>query len=314
VDRWQRFPVDAPVVLSQSVRTQEPIWVHSFTELQTRFPTMTSIYDDGEYKAWAAIPLIVENHVIGALGLSFSTPQNFDEQDRRFMVAVAQQGAQALERARLSEESRDLAVLEERQRIARDLHDAVSQTLFSISMLAQSLPRLWERDQQRAREQLKLLVTVSQGAIAEMRTLLLELRPTKLVQATLPDLFTQLIHAAQSRKPITITPQIDFNQSLPEDVHIMLYRIAQEGINNNIKHGDATEGSVTLTTEGNQVILIIRDNGRGFDMNGTSAGMGLSVMRGRATMVGATLEMTSTVGQGTQIVLKWTPPESDAKF
>jgi PAS domain S-box-containing protein len=310
---WQQFSVDSPVVLSQCVRTRQPIWLPSFAELQTRFPAMSHIYNDGEYTAWAAIPLIVEKHIIGALGLSFSTPQTFNEQDRRFMVAVAQQGAQALERARLSEESRDLAVLEERQRIARDLHDAVSQTLFSIGMLAQSLPRLWERDQERARDQLRELVTISQSAIAEMRTLLLELRPAKLVKSSLQELFTQLIDAAQARKPIMITCHVELHQPLPENVHIVLYRVAQESINNIVKHGGATQGSITLTTQANQIVLIIQDNGQGFEMRESASGMGLGVMHERAALIGAQLEIKSAVGKGTEITLKWTPPTSDIR-
>jgi signal transduction histidine kinase len=155
-------------------------------------------------------------------------------------------------------------------------------------------------------------VTISHGAIAEMRTLLLELRPTKLVQASLQELFTHLINAAQARKPIEFTSHVELHQTISEDVHVVLYRIVQESINNIVKHGDATQVNITLTTEANQLTLIVQDNGQGFDVNKSASGMGLGVMRERAAMVGAKLEINSAVGQGTQVVLKWTPPTTGA--
>ncbi len=305
---WQRFPVHSPIVLAESVRTEQAIWLRSFEELRARFPAMGPFYDDGEYNAWAAIPLIVDRRVLGALGLSFKTPQNFDDHDRRFMMALAQQCAQALERARLSDEARDLAVLEERQRLARDLHDSVSQTLFSINTLAQTLPRMWERDEARALTQVQHLITITQAAMAEMRTLLLELRPTRLVQASLSELFTQLAQSVHARSPITLSANVELEQTLPEDVHIVLYRIAQESINNMVKHGQATEGSITLKAENGHVILRIHDNGSGFDTSASSPGLGLGVMRERAAAIGATLKIISQPGTGTEVIVKWQLP------
>jgi PAS domain S-box-containing protein len=310
-DAWQRFPVDSPVPLAESVRTQQPVWLNGKAALQSRFPTVNILPDSG-HVAWAAIPLIVEKRTIGALGFSFSTPQRFDEPDRHFMTALAQQCAQALERARLSEEARDRAVLEERQRLARDLHDAVSQTLFSINMLAQSLPRLWERDPTQAQVQLQQLATISQAAQAEMRTLLLEMRPANLVNASMQDLFTQLIQAAQGRKQIALTVQVELEQVLPEAVHVVLYRIVQESLNNVVKHSQATAGSISLKSEARQLILHIRDNGRGFDTDTSAVGLGLGVMHERAALIGATLEVVSKPGMGTAIIVKWPLPTQTA--
>jgi PAS domain S-box-containing protein len=311
VEAWQRFPVDSPVPLAECVRTQQPVWLKEKEEFQSRFPAIETL-PRKEHIAWAVIPLLIEKRAIGALGLSFSTPQEFDEPDRQFMMALGQQCAQALERARLSEEARALAVLEERQRLARDLHDAVSQTLFSISTLAQALPNLMERDPQQGHDYLRQLATISQGAQAEMRTLLLELRPAALVNASLEDLFTQLTQAAQARKQMAFTVQVEVEQALPEAVHVVLYRIAQEGINNIVKHSQATEGSISFTLEDGQYILRIRDNGRGFDAHQVAAGLGLNVMRERAAIIGAEFEVKSEVGGGTKITVKWRRPTESA--
>jgi PAS domain S-box-containing protein len=307
IQAWQHFPVDSPTPLAESVRTQQPIWLSGKAEFQSRFPAI-ELPPDQVHVAWVTIPLMIEKRILGALGFSFSTPQKFDEPDRRFMLTLAQQCAQALERARLSEEARELAVLEERQRLARDLHDAVSQTLFSISTLAQALPRLLERDPKQGHDQLQQLATISMGAQAEMRTLLLELRPASLVNASMQELLTQLVQSAQARKQIAFKIQVELEQALPEAVHVVLYRIAQESLNNIVKHSQATAGSISLTKEAGQLVLRIRDNGRGFDLHALAAGLGMGVMRERAALIGATLEINSNPGKGTEIVVTWSSP------
>jgi signal transduction histidine kinase len=116
-----------------------------------------------------------------------------------------------------------------------------------------------------------------------------------------------LIDAAQSRKQLAITVHVELDQDLPEDVHIALYRIVQESINNMVQHSDATEGQIELTSKSGQLNLRIQDNGRGFKTDEPSTGLGLSVMRERAAVIEAALEVTSTSNVGTEIVLKWTP-------
>ncbi len=306
-DEWHRFSVDSPAPLAESVRTEQPVWLRNREEFGARIP----LTDERPLKinqAWAAIPLIVEKRCIGALGLSFLTDQIFDDDERAFIVALAQQCAQALERARLSEDARDLAVSEERKHLARDLHDSVSQSLFSIHVLAQTVPRLWEKDSQQAQEQLKQLATIAQAAMSEMRTLLLELRPSSLVKASLQDLVTQLITVAQAQQAVTISCHIELEQALPEDVHVTLYRIIQESLNNLVKHSQATQGSITLIQEGDHLTLRIRDNGCGFNLTEESAGLGLGIMRERAATIGAAFEVVSKVGLGTEIFVIWPLP------
>jgi signal transduction histidine kinase len=256
--------------------------------------------------AWAIVPILVGEWAIGAVGWAFDQNRVFNEEERAFMLALAQQCAQALERARLAEQEKLKAVLEERQRIARDLHDAVSQTLFAANVMAQSLPRLWDRQPETIPGRLEELARLTQGAASEMRVLLLELRPTVLLESKLPDLLGQLIQIARARsRHLSIDLTFEGDSGLPPDVHLTFYRVAQVTLNNIIKHSRASQVAVHFASDEGRAELRIRDNGKGFSVNEAPAGFGLEMMRERAQEIGATLEMTSQAGLGTEVALVW---------
>ena len=211
-------------------------------------------------------------------------------------------------------------MLEERNRLARELHDAVTQTLFSASLIAEALPALWERNQEMGRERLAMLRQMSRGALAEMRTLWLELRPAAVVETSLEDLLRQLGEAVTVREGVPVTVEVEGWCELPADLHVALYRIAQEALNNVVKHAKASQVAVSLrctprtpsssSREGEgagvKVELCIRDDGRGFDPNDVSPEhMGLGIMRERAEAVGAQLGIGSQTGRGTQVTVIW---------
>jgi signal transduction histidine kinase len=234
----------------------------------------------------------------------------FDAEQRR----AEQFRAISVENARLYEQAQKLAVLEERQRLARELHDAVTQTLFSASLIAEAVPALWETDREEARSLLAELQQLSRGALAEMRTLLLELRPAAVVEANLRDLLRQLGEAAVGRTGIPVTVTVDNLCPLPEEVHIALYRIAQEALNNVVKHARASQVEVLLRCpagvvrdpEQLQVELSITDDGRGFDLAHVPPDrLGLGIIRERAQAIGAVLHMESEPGRGTRITVVW---------
>ncbi|HZG69168.1 MAG TPA: sensor histidine kinase, partial [Herpetosiphonaceae bacterium] len=232
-------------------------------------------------------------------------------------VALANQAAIAMENVRLYTQARDLAAVQERQRLARDLHDAVTQTLFSASLIAEVLPHVWERDPERARYSLQDLRDFTRGALAEMRTLLLELRPASLTQLKLSDLLQQLTEAMSGRiqAPIQVTVQGDGH--VPDEVHIALYRIVQEALNNIARHARAAHVTVALACEPDNVRLAITDDGRGFDPAHLPPDhFGVRIMRERAETIGATLELASQPGGGTRVTVAWTaqgtPAEGDA--
>jgi signal transduction histidine kinase len=211
-----------------------------------------------------------------------------------------------------TERAEELAVLQERNRLARELHDAVTQTLFSASLIAEALPALWERDQEMGRERLAMLRQMSRGALAEMRTLLLELRPAAVVETGLEELLRQLGEAVTVREGVPVTVEVEGRCELPTDLHVALYRIAQEALNNVVKHAKASQVAVSLRCTprvpgpGMKVELGIRDDGQGFDPDHVPPEhMGLSIMRERAEAVGAQLGIVSQIGQGTRLTVVW---------
>jgi PAS domain S-box-containing protein len=200
----------------------------------------------------------------------------------------------------------EAAASAERERIARELHDAVTQTLFSVAAISEALPRVWERDPVEAWQGLEELRLLTQGALAEMRTMLLELRPAALLEHELGVLLRQLADAMMGRTRMPVTTELADDCALPADVRIALYRIAQEALNNIGKHGRATQATLSLRCEPRQARLHVSDDGRGFDLEVAQAHqLGLRIMRERAEAIGAEFSIDSRPGHGTQVEVVW---------
>ena len=256
------------------------------------------------------VPIIVKEQVIGVLDVQSDQLNTFDRTDLAVVQAIANQTGIAIENARLYERAQELAVMQERNRLARDLHDAVTQTLFSASLIADALPQTWQADPQQGRELLRELRQLSRGALAEMRTLLLELRPAALIETPLHNLLRQLCEAASGREGLLVNLELAKDCKLPAEAHIAFYRIAQETLNNILKHSRAKQVTVKLNSRpSNQrqvVELTIGDDGRGFDPTQVPPDhFGLRNMRERAQAIGAELNVTSKPGHGTQIQVVW---------
>jgi signal transduction histidine kinase len=220
--------------------------------------------------------------------------------------AFADQAAIAINNARLFGQAQELATLKERQRLARDLHDAVSQTLWTACLIADVLPTVWKEDPAEGQRSLEKLQRLTHGALAEMRTLLLELRPKGLVEATLGNLLEQLAQAVMSRKKLNISVITTGECSLPPDIQIGFYRLAQESLNNIAKHSRATRAFINLQCQNERVKLVIRDNGRGFDLSNIAPeSLGISIMRERAETLGVMLDITSDPGHGACVTVVW---------
>jgi signal transduction histidine kinase/ligand-binding sensor domain-containing protein len=217
----------------------------------------------------------------------------------------------------LAQEREAAAVTAERNRLARELHDAVTQTLFSASLVAEALPAAWDKDPQEGYGLLQDLRGLSRGALAEMRTLLLELRPAALLETRLDDLLRQLAEATSGRVGIPIAVQIEGEAelrqaALPPDVHIALYRITQEALNNVTKHARAHQATVRLCynperqSEPLHVSLSISDDGRGFDATKSQHDrLGFGIMQERVQAISGTLTIESQPGHGTQVTVLW---------
>jgi len=310
-DRFEGFglPLDEGSITGWVAARGKPLVVPDVSQ-EPRYVRVTAT----ETRSELAVPMKVQDKIIGVINVESERPDAFDESDLTVLQSLANQAAIAIENARLYEQAQKLAVMEERQRLARELHDAVTQTLFSASLIAEAVPDLWESDQEEGRALLAELRQLSRGALAEMRTLLLELRPAALVEANLRDLLRQLGEAAAGRTGVPVAVAVDNLGPLPEEVHVALYRIAQEALNNVVKHAQASHVEVVLRSlDGGQqdrgplrLELSISDDGHGFDVARIPPErLGLGIIRERAQAIGASLEIASQPGGGTRIKVVW---------
>jgi len=208
--------------------------------------------------------------------------------------------------AQLLSQAEEEATTAERSRLARELHDVVTQLLFSINLVAGSLPQLWERDPDMARRSTSELQRLTRGALAEMRTLLRELRPHTIAETDLALLVTHLSDGLAARHDIPAKVRVETVGSLPPDVHLAIYRIAQEAMSNIAKHANASSLTVTLVGTDSRVDLSVVDDGYGFDRTDIRAGaMGLDIMAERADDIGAELVVASQPDIGTRVEVAW---------
>jgi signal transduction histidine kinase len=263
-------------------------------------------------QSWMWVPLAIKGRMIGVIGVAHVERNYFTAHDADLALTVANQAAITMINAELYEHAQALAALQERQRLARNLHDAINQSLFSAGLIAEVLPRLWEQDPDEGRRSLEDLRRLMRGAQADMRLLLAELRPSALTDAELDDLLRLLGNALSGRTDIPVSvivtgqETLQEQRTLPPDVQVALYRLCQEGLNNIARHAGASRVDIQLQYETGAVELRIRDDGRGFDPAQTPPGhYGLSMMRERATAVGAALSITSQPGYGTEVVIRW---------
>ena len=272
-----------------------------------------SIIEAENIQSFMQVPINIGDEVFGVFSVDFIHPREFEKRQERLLVSLAQRAALAIENARLYEQAQELAVMHERSRLARELHDAVTQTLFSSSLIAEALPDLWELDQEEGRDLLSELRILSKGAQAEMRSLLLELRPSALIESSLRDLLQQLCEAFTGRKGIPVVLTLEGDCVLPREVHVTMYRVAQEALNNVVKHAQAKPVYLNLHCDphesnhgGPVATMEIIDDGNGFDPDRLPADrMGLNNMRERAKTIGAEWGIESQPGKGTRVQIIW---------
>ena len=191
-------------------------------------------------RAWMWVPLAVKGRIIGGLGIAHAQRNYFTPHHAALALSMADQVAITMVNVELYEHARTLAALQERQRLAQDLHDAVNQSLFSAGLIAEVLPRLWERDPAEAHQSLEDLRRLTRGALAELRELLAELRPSVLTDSSLGELLRQLANAFTGRTNVPVSLDIAGEYDLPADIQVALYRICQEALNTIAKHAAAS--------------------------------------------------------------------------
>ncbi len=260
------------------------------------------VMDPAHLHSWMGVPLMAKDRAIGLLTLSHSQPRYYRRQHANLVRALANQAAVALENARLYGQAQELATLQERQRLARELHDSVAQALYSIALGARTARTLLDRDPSKLAEPLDYVLELAQAGQAEMRALIFELRPESLEIEGLVTALKKQTEAVQARYGLRVVIELGKEPLLPFAVKEALYRIAQEALHNSVKHAHATTVELRLRTLATGIMLEVIDNGVGFNPEQSFPGhLGVQSMRERVTHLGGTLQITSAPGQGAQI-------------
>lgn len=204
--------------------------------------------------------------------------------------------------AKLAEQARVTAIMEERQRLARELHDAVSQQLFAISMTATAVGRTLDKDFDKAQRQIALIEEMSAVAQSEMRALLLHLRPVYLEGKGLRQGLQELIKELEIKVPIDIVFEMDPDVQLMKGIENHLFRIVQEAISNTLRHAKAEKMEIRLHRRGDTVRLTLRDDGVGFELDESKqTSYGLSNMQERIIETGGSIQFITAPGKGMRI-------------
>jgi|GEM_PF-1425742 len=252
-----------------------------------------------------AVPVRAKSGVLGVLDIRASADGGLDESDISTLQTLADQIAVAIENARLYEAGQQLAVSEERNRLARELHDSVTQELFSMTMIAGALPALMERKPDLAKERIARLHDLSRGALAEMRALLFALRPAALAEEGLIAAITKQAAAVESREGIKVHLDLAGDDHLPRPREEAFYRIFQEALNNIVKHARAQNVWITLAIGADASTLSVRDDGVGLaaSVPAQLPTMGMTSMRERVEELGGSFRVESAPGRGTTIAV-----------
>jgi signal transduction histidine kinase len=252
------------------------------------------------------VPLVVKDEVIGMLVLGHHQPNYWDEGTKELVQIFANQAAVAIVNAELFEKVEEVAMLEERTRLARELHDSATQSLYSASLFSEAGKELAAAgDLESAQHYLTRVGEVVQQALKDLRLLVFGLRPPELDREGLVGALQQRLDAVEKRAGMEARLINEELPPLPDKVTEGLYRIAQEALNNTLKHAEADAVTVTFRFDGERVSLQVTDDGQGFDLEAArdSGGMGLTNMEERTVQLGGALTIDTSLGQGTKIVV-----------
>ena len=296
---WEMFCRQQPVIIAD---------VHDGTPLAQAFQAWMSERMETTFsyiRAWMGIPLTLKEQVIGMLTLSSREPNYYTFQHARMAMAIANQTAVAIENARLYEQAQELAAVEERQRLARELHDSVSQALYGISLGAHTARTQLDRDPSKVAEPLSYVLTQAETALTEMRALIFELRPESLETEGLVAALGRQAAALHARHMIEVSMELGDEPDLPLKVKQELYRFVQEALHNTVKHARASRVDMRMHWSAEGFLLEIGDDGVGFDPESAFPGhLGLHSMRERVARLGGVLQIESAPGEGTNIHLR----------
>lgn len=253
------------------------------------------------------IPITVKEKIIGVLDIQSDQLNAFDLTDLELMRSLANQSGVAIENARLYDQAKQVAVVEERHRLARELHDSVTQSIYGMMLYAQAaVGQMALGNLEQVRENLCEIQDTSQEALAEMRLLIYELRPPVLEREGLEAALQARLSSVEEKAGIKTSFKSDLVKRLPNPIEEGLYRVALEALNNTLKHAHARTIAISLSLREKAVALEIADDGRGFDREAVhgQGGLGLPAMQERAETLGGQLAVWSKPGEGTRVVME----------
>jgi PAS domain S-box-containing protein len=297
----------------RSFRSRRPLLVHAARRVLLDDPLYAPLHPFVREARWDVVyivPLAARGDALGAINLYYLPGQEPGEDETVFLGAVADQTAVAVENARLFAAVEDKVTLEERQRLARELHDSVSQALYGIA-LGTRTARAWlnrEGPRERVEEWLDYVLSLADAGLTEMRSLIFELRPESLETEGLIAALEKQAAALQARHEIPVHATLGREPDLPLEAKEALYRIAQEALHNTVKHAHASRAELKLECDARGIALEVSDDGAGFDPGEDFSGhLGLKSMRERAARLGGTLRVESAPGEGTSIRVRIPP-------
>ncbi len=307
-----KIPISEPTLIAPFIKEREPFYIPDLQASENlsdliREAITISYTEFTALRTWLAHPLIAKDGFIGILVLAHSQPDYYSSQTRILSQAYANQVAIAIHNAQLYQQAGSLATLEERNRLARELHDSVAQALYSISLFTDAMRRALETNRlEVAKQHLEDLVEVSKEAMADMRLMIFELRPPILEKVGLVSALQSRLDSVESRAGFKAIFQADSELHFSSEQEGELYRIAQESLNNVIKHAQADWVKVQLAAEPGIFRMTIEDNGVGFDLTTAeqSGGQGIRNIRERSERLGAVCRIESTPGLGTKITIE----------
>lgn len=321
--RYANIPL-GKLATGQAALLKEPIFIQDtqkldgFSNLAPDLARALQFMSE-HYRSLLSVPIIIHEESYGSLTLYFVKLHKLSEEEIVLVNDFAIQAALAIDNTRLRLRIKQDAVTEERNRLSRELHDSVTQRLFSASLIAETLPKIIERNPEMGIEALNELRLLTSGALAEMRSLLLELRPQALENIRLEVLLKQLSEAVSGRLRKPIALKISGQALLSADICLTFYRIAQEALNNIMKHAQPNNIMISLACDESladkvckKATLTIVDDGCGFEEVEECPGhLGFSIMKERAQLIGALLTIESQVNCGTTVQLVWELNEKD---
>jgi signal transduction histidine kinase len=256
--------------------------------------------------SFLGVPIVSGGAVVGAFYLTEKqAAATFSDDDRALIETFAAHAALALENARLHERSRELSIVEERNRLARELHDAVTQKLFGVVLAAESGAALLERDIGEAGAQLALVRELAREAMEELRSVIVHLRPAALEAEGLAVALGKHVDVLRRAHRREIVLEVDGETLIPAAIEADVFRIAQEALHNALRHAQAARIAVRLRCDAGGLRLSVSDDGVGFDPAAVRARhLGLTTMAERARAAGGTLDIDSAPGAGTTVRLE----------